>query len=234
MLCLRVIPANCRDASLNVPAPVQARRHFSNAAQTHIFEMRFRAGPAGYPMRLIWDMTAIKNMCDSAVLIDLYGGALYRVRMDRQDSLTVTRTGIHWTKYAGNPIVSLGSTSEWDGRSLGSGALIYQDGKFHLWYLGLGYSQTNWQTGNATSVPANAGTFCMMRVQIRTCGLSQSYPNPFKPSTRIKYDLPIDTRVSLKLFSILGQEVATLSGGPFGKRIIIRFLPVNPPLGRGG
>lgn len=40
--------------------------------------------------------------------------------------------------------------------------------------------------------------------------LSQNYPNPFNPSTKINFDLPVDGKVSLKLFDMSGREVATL------------------------
>lgn len=40
--------------------------------------------------------------------------------------------------------------------------------------------------------------------------LSQNYPNPFNPVTSIKYTIPYDAMVNIKIYNILGQEVKVL------------------------
>jgi GH35 family endo-1,4-beta-xylanase len=58
-----------------------------------------------------------------------------------------------------------------------------------------------------SGVPAEGGSIP------KTFDLSQNFPNPFNPNTKIGYSIPVAARVSLKVFNMTGQEAATLFDG---------------------
>jgi hypothetical protein len=60
---------------------------------------------------------------------------------------------------------------------------------------------------NATSVNGNDN-------QVISFNLEQNYPNPFNPSTKISYTIPKDGKVTLKVYNLTGNEIATLVNKP--------------------
>ena len=67
---------------------------------------------------------------------------------------------------------------------------------------------------------------------LNSFNLSDNYPNPFNPSTRINYSIPEKSVVSLKVYDILGSEIASLINSEVaaGKHEV-NFNAVNLPSG---
>jgi len=60
----------------------------------------------------------------------------------------------------------------------------------------------------ATSIREN-----YIGIQPNEFNLYKNYPNPFNPSTTIEFTIPTSEFVSVKIFNLLGEEVATLVNG---------------------
>jgi hypothetical protein len=45
---------------------------------------------------------------------------------------------------------------------------------------------------------------------LKDFSLSQNYPNPFNPATKIAYQISVPSKVSIKVYDVLGNELATL------------------------
>jgi len=71
-----------------------------------------------------------------------------------------------------------------------------------------------YHTSDGSEMPKQGQTYEEVIQQIpTTMALLDAYPNPFNPSTVIKYRLPVNSIVSLKVYDMLGREVAALVDG---------------------
>jgi hypothetical protein len=116
-----------------------------------------------------------------------------------QQISTYTRTNLTWTQQSFDVTAFVNSSTQMlirfrltaDGGTVNAGWWV-DDISFTNYCVGL------IGTGNPQSVLP------------KTFALEQNYPNPFNPVTSIKYQLPKAEFVTIKLFDILGREVATL------------------------
>jgi hypothetical protein len=68
----------------------------------------------------------------------------------------------------------------------------------------------------------------LMSAEVRDYALRQNYPNPFNPTTTIAFDMLEAGNVSLRVYNLMGQEVASLVNGSVGKgRHVVTFDASN-------
>jgi hypothetical protein len=82
-----------------------------------------------------------------------------------------------------------------------------RDGSWSYWLVQVARDSSVQKTA---SVQVNVGLTGIQGAAPLSFSLDQNYPNPFNPSTTISFSLPRQSRVLLKIYTLLGQEAETL------------------------
>lgn len=105
---------------------------------------------------------------------------------------------------------------------LGSGAIEYIDEELLNGYQYFYIVSAKDVNGNITYSPTVSSSVTSVDGSLAVPSeflLKQNYPNPFNPSTTIEFSLPSASTISLKIFDILGRELAEIAKGNFSPGI---------------
>jgi hypothetical protein len=160
-----------------------------------------------YAYRFYLDGSGVLAQDSLGVFTSTNNGAtwtLFKTFIATQTPQTGTNTSSNLTTASGSGEYTAPANNEWGSKFLplpigvnkvkfttwsAYGNNLFVDNIFAYLFVGT--------SGNNNSIPSDFK-------------LSQNYPNPFNPATKINFSIPKQTQVSLKIFDMLGREVAEL------------------------
>jgi hypothetical protein len=150
-----------------------------------------------------------------------YGGIFY---VNFRIGYAWSSDGINWTKYndpdtpnppfaQSDPVLTWGLTGSWDDTQVMAPWVILDTltSTYKMWYTGADDVPLT-GIGYATAPDCTfTGLFEIEDIIVPAkFVLQQNYPNPFNPSTTIEFSIQKSEFVTLKIYNLLGQEVAEL------------------------
>ncbi|MDR3627641.1 MAG: GDSL-type esterase/lipase family protein [Ignavibacteriaceae bacterium] len=146
------------------------------------------------------------------------------ITVDMKDTYTINRVVVHWEKVFATSfqlavISEKGDTTKIYSTTNGTGGIndisgLEGTGRYlSLLCTGRNYPTFGYRLKELEAYgvpPAAALVSNRNNIKPAAFSLAQNYPNPFNPSTVIKYNLAAGSFVKLKVYDILGNEIATL------------------------
>ncbi|MCE5251232.1 T9SS type A sorting domain-containing protein [bacterium] len=159
-------------------------------------------GDQGYSLKLTWTLSAVDRyvtqyniyrsqtfMFSNPVPISVYASAEALTKAEQQHAILLGSVGPGVNSFVDDRILS-------------------NDTLYFYWVSAEG------MTGESEKIPARYESITTDVEQIPSSfRVYPPYPNPFNPATTIGYEIPVECRVSLVIYDILGREVAVLFDG---------------------